>query len=403
MMVHYSGRNGSLHRYSCSRTYLAQGTRRPCQSIGGRRLDSTVVDAFLEAVNPASVQATARAVDQLEAEHAERVQLGQLALEQAEFEAGRRQRQFDACEPENRLVARTLETALEQALADADQRRRALSDLQRERPAPLSDAERRSLRRLAGNLGSIWNAHATTDQDRKQLLRALLDDVVLEIDRERHTGAVQLVWQGGARTELTVRLNHSGLKRTSTPVDLIDLIGRLAQHSSDREIAAVLSKQRRQTPTGLSFTAARVAGIRERAGIPAAAPPTPGIVGVSINEAARQLGVCTQTIRRWLAEGLLPAEQTSPHAPWRISITDQVRARFVPEVPAGYLKLDQAARQLGVARQTVLNQIRSGHRHAVHVVEGKRRGLRIQIHPNEQGQLTPRPSDEKAAGLQILG
>lgn len=101
-----------------------------------------------------------------------------------------------------------------------------------------------------------------------------------------------------------------------------------------------------------------------------------------------QLGVCTQTIRRWLAEGLLPAEQTSPHAPWRISITDQVRARFVPEVPADYLKLDQAARQLGAARQTVLNQIRSGHRHAVHVVEGKRRGLRIQIHPNEQGQLT---------------
>jgi hypothetical protein len=81
MMVHYSGRNGSLHRYSCSRTYLAQGTRRPCQSIGGRRLDSTVIDSFLQAVNPASVQATARAVDQLQAEHRERVRLGQLAVE----------------------------------------------------------------------------------------------------------------------------------------------------------------------------------------------------------------------------------------------------------------------------------------------------------------------------------
>jgi hypothetical protein len=99
MMVHYSGRNGSLNRYSCSRTYLAQGTRRPCQSIGGRRLDSTVVNAFLQAVNPASVQATARAVDQLQAEHQERGQLGQLAVEQAEFEAGRCQHQFDACEP----------------------------------------------------------------------------------------------------------------------------------------------------------------------------------------------------------------------------------------------------------------------------------------------------------------
>jgi hypothetical protein len=156
MMVHYSGRNGSLHRYSCSRTYLTQGTCRPCQSIGGRPLDSTVIKAFLQAVNPASVQATARAVDQLQAEYEAQLELAQLAVEQAEFEAGHRQRQFDACEPENRLVARTLETALEQALAAADQRRRALSDLQRQRPAPLSDAERRSLRRLAGNLGSIW-------------------------------------------------------------------------------------------------------------------------------------------------------------------------------------------------------------------------------------------------------
>jgi predicted DNA-binding protein (UPF0251 family) len=287
-------------------------------------------------------------------------------------------------------------------LAEADGCRRALEALQRQRPAPLSDPERRSLRRLAGNLGSIWNAHTTTDKDRKQLLRALLDDVVLDVDRDRNTGAVELMWQGGARTELDVRLNHSGFKRTSTPVDLIDLIRRLAQHSNDREIALVLSKQGRQTPTRLPFTAGRVAGIRERAGIPAAPPPTLAPEGVSINEAACQLGVCTQTIRRWLAEGLLPAEQTTPHAPWRISITDQVRARFVPRVPAGYLKLDQAARQLGVARQTVLNQVRSGHRHAVHVVEGKRRGLRIQIHPDEQGQLTHGTHDEKAARPQTL-
>jgi hypothetical protein len=206
MMVHYYGSNGSLHRYSCSRTYLTQGTRRPCQSIGGRRLDSTVVDAFLQAVNPASVQPTAHAIDQLQAEHEDRVGLAQLAVERAAFDAGRRRRQFDACEPENRLVARTLETALEQALRETDQHRRALEDLQRLQPAPLTDTERRSLQSLAGNLGSIWNALTTTDQDRKQLLRALLDDVVLDVDREHNTGAVELMWQGGARTELAVRL-----------------------------------------------------------------------------------------------------------------------------------------------------------------------------------------------------
>lgn len=93
------------------------------------------------------------------------------------------------------------------------------------------------------------------------------------------------------------------------------------------------------------------------------------------------------TIRRWLAEGLLPAEQTTEHAQWRIRLTDELRERFIPTVPDGYVKLNDAARQLGVARQTVLNQVRSGQRKAVMVVEGKRRGLRIEIHTNEQGLL----------------
>jgi excisionase family DNA binding protein len=133
--------------------------------------------------------------------------------------------------------------------------------------------------------------------------------------------------------------------------------------------------------------------IRERARVPAAPRFAAPNQGVSIHEAARQLGVCTQTIRRWLAEGLLPAQQTAPHAPWRIRLSDEVRRRFTPDVPHGYVKLDQAALVLGVARQTVLNQVRAGRRDAIHATQGKRRGLRIQLHPSEQGLLDARPAD----------
>lgn len=389
MMVAYSGTNGRTARYLCSRTHQTHGTRRPCQSIGGLRLDRTVTDAFLQAVTPAGVDATASAIDHLHHDHEERIRLQRLALERAEFEAGRRQRQYDACEPENRLVARTLERTLEQALALVERERRALDAQELRRAAPLDEPERKALRRLAGDLPRVWAAPTTTDRDRKELLRTLLTDVVINVDRERHTGVAELLWQGGARSELHVRLNHSGLKRTSTSEDLIELIRRLAQHSPDPEIAMILAKQGRLTPTGLPFTASRVAGIRERAAIPAAPrQPTDG-QGVSIHEAARQLGVCTQTIRRWLAEGLLAAEQTAPHAPWRIRLTDQTRARFMPDIPDGYVKLNEAATRLGRARQTVLNQVRAGHRNAIHVTEGKRRGLRIQLHPEEQGLLAP--------------
>ena len=186
----------------------------------------------------AGVDATAAAVDQLEAEHSERRRLQLIALERAEFEAERRRRQFDACEPENRLVARTLEGAYEQALAETEQQRRALAELDRHRPAPLTEPERRALRRLAGELDRVWNARSTRDRDRKELLRALLDDVVLNVDRERNVGTVELLWQGGARTELPVRLKFSGIKRSGTRPELINLVRRLAEHSSDPEIAS---------------------------------------------------------------------------------------------------------------------------------------------------------------------
>jgi Recombinase/Recombinase zinc beta ribbon domain len=387
MMVKYSGSKGRVHMYSCERVYQTQATSRACQSIGGLRFDKTVVDAFLDAVTPAAVDATARAVAQLEADHAERWHLQALAVERAEYEAERRRRQFDACEPENRLVARSLERAYEDALADAERQRRALGELERQRPAPLTEPERTALRRLAGELPRVWNAASTSDRDRKELLRAMLDDVVLTVDRDRDAASVELIWQGGARTELPVRLRHTTVKRSGTQPELIELVRKLAEHSSDREIAIVLSKQGRNTPTGLPFTERHVRWIRERHGIPRASATPPGEDGVSIIEAARELAVSTMTIRRWLAEGLLPAEQTTEYAPWRIRLTNEVRQRFVPNVPDGYVKLDEAARQLGVAKQTVLNQVRDGRRRAVQVTEGKRRGLRIEIRADEQALI----------------
>jgi excisionase family DNA binding protein len=99
----------------------------------------------------------------------------------------------------------------------------------------------------------------------------------------------------------------------------------------------------------------------------------------TVEQAAVELGAAQSTIYRWLRAGLLPAEQTTPHAPWRIRITPEVRARFVPDVPDDYLSLDLAAKRLGCARQTVLHKVQRGELHAVQVTSGRRKGLRIQV------------------------
>ena len=243
MMVAYSGERGRAGRYLCSRTFQQQGTRRPCQAIGALRVDRAVTQAFLDAVSPAGLDATAHALQTLQSAHDERVRLQRLAVERAAYQAERARRQYDACEPENRLVARTLEHALEAALTELDTQQRAARELEHRRPAPLSDEERRVLARLAGDLPRVWEAPTTTDRDRKQLLRCLLDDVVLTVDREHHHARLELFWQGGAHTELDIALNRTPAKRTDTSEELLALIRRLATHSSDAEIAMILAKQ----------------------------------------------------------------------------------------------------------------------------------------------------------------
>ena len=361
------------------RAHHLHGVDHACQSLGGVRLEKAIAAAFLEAVTPAGVRACAEAVEELERAHEQRLAGQRLAVERAQFEADRAQRQFDACEPENRLVARTLEARLEIALGALEPERRKLAELESRRPEPLTTAERQALVRIAKDLPRLWAAETTTARDRKELLRTLITEIIVTVTEEPRRAEVEICWEGGARTQLTVPLVHRGPESTRTREDTVDLIRRLAAHTNDRQIAAILNKQGRRTGTGLPFTEPRVKLLRQKHGIPAAPPPDPDSDLFTIEQAARELGVNHTTIYRWLRAGLLPGEQTTPHAPWRIRLTDEIRARFVPDVPDGYLPLDEAAKRLGCARQTVLHKVQRGELHAVQVISGRRKGLRIQV------------------------
>jgi excisionase family DNA binding protein len=379
MQVAYSGTGGKVRRYACSRGRDFHATGKACQTVGGARLDKTVTGAFLEAAAPAGITATAGAIRELEDQHEQRLAGQRLAVERAEYEADRAQRKYDACEPENRLVARTLERALEAALVDLERERGKLAQLERARPLPLTDHEREALVQLARELPRLWAAETTSDRDRKELLRTLIGEVIVTADHDKRRAAVEVQWQGGARTELSFALKVPGRLEGRVAEDTLELIRRLAEHHCDREIAGILSRQGRLTGTGLPFTEGRVRGIRRHAGIPAAPPPDPNSELLSIERAASELCVSVHTIRRWINTGLLPAEQTTPGATWRIRLTDEIRARFVPDVPDGYVPLAEAASRLGCARQTVLHKVQRGELDAIHVTNGQRKGLRIKV------------------------
>jgi excisionase family DNA binding protein len=167
----------------------------------------------------------------------------------------------------------------------------------------------------------------------------------------------------------------------------LDLIRRLAAHHPDAVIAGILNRQGRSSARGQAFTASIVSSLRTHWNIPCYQPDnTPvDVAPVSIAEAAHELGVVPSTVHRWINDGFIPAEQTTPGAPWRIRLTDELRARFVEDTPDGYLPMLEATHALGVSRQTVLQRVKRGELDAVHVRAGRRKGLRIRVPAPAQG------------------
>ena len=399
MQTGYSGPKGNSPRYVCARAKQLYGTERGCCSIGGGRLEKTILAELFAVLEPASLEATAKALAEAEEHHQRRLAAFELAVERARYEADRASRQFDAVEPENRLVARTLERAWEDKLAAVRQAENDLRTQQGRRPATLTQAELAWISSAGADVKAVFWAPATTTPERKQLLRAVISEVVLTIHDQQRVADLRIIWQGGAVTELSMAMTGKGVHTRTTSEDTVQLVRRLAGHYDDKTIALVLSKQHRRTSTGLNWTKSRVKALRVSRGIPAFQPPQPSTVSdgeqdvtvVTIAEAERVLNVTKATLYRWLRDGFITGEQLTPGAPWRIRIDQQLRDRIQPDVPDGWLSLDAAAKVLGVARQTVLPKVQRGELAAVHVNRGRRKGLRIQVRRDQAGLFdTPR-------------
>jgi DNA invertase Pin-like site-specific DNA recombinase/uncharacterized protein YndB with AHSA1/START domain/predicted DNA-binding transcriptional regulator AlpA len=378
--THYSGRNASPG-YHCSGKNIVQGRGVYCLNVGGIQIDQAVTEAFLKALTPAAVEATEQAVRQLEADHDAALSQWRLAVERARYESERAERQYRAVEPENRLVARGLETEWDKRLRDLAAAEAELERRQQQRPRTLSLEEKSRLRALGSDLRKIWTAPTTTDRDRKELLRTLLEEVIVAVYRSEHRAHLMLRWRGGELSEIDLPLPRSQPRGRRTSEDTLSLLRRLAALYPDEVIAGILNRQGRETASGERFTAVHVGGLRRYRGIPRFQPPAEPSQGevVSIRKAAQILGMNTSTIHRWLAEGFIAGEQVTPGAPWQIRITEELRARIAPQAPPEYLPMLETTMKLGVSRQTVLQRVKRGDLDAMLVTSGRRKGLRIKV------------------------
>lgn len=313
LQVLYSGNGGRVPRYVCHGDRGDRDSSR-CLTVGSLRLDRAVVHSVLQAIQPMGIEAAIRMSERTQTEDDDKQKALELALERARYEASRARRQFDAVEPENRLVASELEVRWNSALARVAEIEARLAAVGQ--PAePLGNEQEKELMALGEDLTALWNHPEAPAPLKKRILRTVLTEIVVDSDVDPSAHRLHLHWAGGVHTQLRVERNKTGQHRHSADRTVINLVSELAKVCPDKTIAAILNRLGYKTGHEKTWNASRVAGIRWYHEI---APFQKQDGWLTQEQAARELAVSNTVVKRLIRERILPANHVVECAPWVI-------------------------------------------------------------------------------------
>ncbi|MEX5713801.1 recombinase family protein [Parafrankia sp. FMc6] len=321
---HQSGRGA----YECTSRLLAEQTP-TCRSVLAATVDGAVAAALLDAVTPAQIALALQAAGEVADRHDRSIRAAELAAERARYDADRAERAFHAAEPDNRLVARSLENRWEAKLAALAEAEAALTAARDTLPPP---PDQDTLRTLAGDLPGLWHAETTSDRDRKRLLRTLISDVTLLPETDRAKGRIGIRWHTGATDEiaLTRALNRGTARRT--PADALALIREHGATTSNDDLVALLAARGLTTGDGHPFDIKAVRWVRHAYKIPGPRAYEDG--ECNVNEVAADLRCNPGTVYYVINRGYLPARRGDGNRlciPWN----PQIKAEFQHRINTG--------------------------------------------------------------------
>ncbi|MBK6971956.1 MAG: helix-turn-helix domain-containing protein [Sterolibacteriaceae bacterium] len=262
-----------------------------------------------------------KAIENLQGAEDERLAQKRLALQRAGYEVSRAQRQYDAVDPSNRLVAGTLEKRWNDAMAVQSRLEEEIEVLMQQHPCAPSEETKQSLLSLANDLPRLWDHPASSHDIRKRILRTVLKEIVVYSEGDSVRFIVH--WQGGDHTELSLKKTPVGRHRHITSTETIELITSLARQQPDERIAATINRLGHRTAHGKTWTAARVCSIRQGHGVAAYREGERQTRGeLTIDEVAAVLKVAPTTVLRLVRRKELAAVQACHNAPWAIRQDD---------------------------------------------------------------------------------
>lgn len=319
------GDGGRVH-YQCQRRDPNRTTT--CRTVASVTVDDAVAALLLDAVTRQQLTLAVKAAEELTDRHARSHRAAELAVERARYEADRAERTFSNVDPDNRLVARTLESKWEAKLQTLAEAEAALATARAARP-PLP--ERDALLALAADLPKLWHHPDTQARDRKRLLRTLVADVTLLPEQHKDEVRIGVRWHTGATDEITAGRIGPG----RTPAAALDLIRRHGATHTSEQLAEILNTAGLRTGRGHRWTKGGVA--RVRAAYTIRGPRTVAIRNgeISVKQAAAELGIPADAIYNWLACGQVPARR-GPSGRWCIPWDPDTQAIYQRKVAASF-------------------------------------------------------------------
>jgi DNA invertase Pin-like site-specific DNA recombinase len=335
MGVNYSGNGAPTSRYTCDAANGRHGAPK-CVSFSALDVDVHVAQQLVAVVQPGAIEAARSAGIHDAVVRDQALEALALQSEQALYQARRAERQYNAVDPDNRIVARELERrwnaalelvhALEQRLTEA----RAARDRVAAPPPDVS-----AYTALAQDLERVWAADTTDIASKKRIVRTVIAQIWADVDEARREIVLTVHWTGGAHTELRVSKRRIGAHRRTTRPDVVDAVRGLARILPDQQIAAWLGRAGLRTPTGDHYTRALVASVRHLRGIDACSDERRRTEGwLTCEEAAALLHVDPKTVRRAAARNVLPAIRPLANGPWIFARSDLVGTATAERVAA---------------------------------------------------------------------
>ncbi|MBB5109881.1 DNA invertase Pin-like site-specific DNA recombinase [Streptomyces spectabilis] len=304
-----------------------------CRSIAASTVDNAVACLLLSTLTREEITLALDAAEQVVQRHSRAHRAAELAVERARYEADRAERAFSRVEPENRLVARTLEDRWEKKLIALSEAEARLVSVREARPPLPGRAE---IEALAADLPRLWDAPTTSAKERKRLLRAVISDVILLPDNEFGDIRIGVRWHTGATDLITTA--RSGPPRT--PPKALALTHRFGPLLNDRDLADTLNRYGHRTGKGRPYDVKAVRWVRHAYKIYAPRTQCLRDGELTVKQVAARLSINADAVYYWLANGLAPGRK-DPSGRWCIPWTPETEATYRQQV-AGSVHLKPA-------------------------------------------------------------